>query len=202
MVRADDGSVRVIGNLSGGDESCTGRDNFTRVDVFRSFIEGYTGPTAPVDGAGCGTVTSEGRCMDGSALWCAPGDTLQSQRCENGAVCGWDAAQAGFRCVPGSTDPCMGIDRYGRCDGTVARYCDRGTLRNVDCASCGEQCADNPAAGGVVCQADPCAGLDYLGRCNGAVSEWCDDGVFKTKDCAADGKTCGYVNAELGYFCM
>ena len=50
MVIAEDGTVRVAGTLHYGDPSCVGRDNYTRVDLFRDWIEGHTGPTV-VDGA-------------------------------------------------------------------------------------------------------------------------------------------------------
>ncbi|MEZ4474949.1 MAG: trypsin-like serine protease [bacterium] len=40
MVQASDGSVRVAGDLSNGDGSCVGRDNYTRTDVFADWIEG------------------------------------------------------------------------------------------------------------------------------------------------------------------
>ena len=69
MVLATDGSVRVAGALSNGDNSCLGRDNYTRVDVYREWIESYTGPT-PDPGGGCGTLGAEGRCLGDQASWC------------------------------------------------------------------------------------------------------------------------------------
>ena len=44
--------------------------------------------------------------------------------------------------------------------------------------------------------------MDYLGRCDGDVAEWCKNGEKKEQDCAADGQICGWVNDDLGYFCM
>ena len=60
MVAMADGSARVAGNLSGGDSSCVGRDNYTRVDVYRDWIEGYTGPTVPPGPQPCGAVDAAG----------------------------------------------------------------------------------------------------------------------------------------------
>ena len=196
MVIASDGTVRVAGDLSNGDGSCVGRDNYTRVDVYRDWIEGYTGPTV-VEGAPCGDIDAVGRCMDSTAMWCAA-DELATERCEG--ICGWDEAAGGFRCIEGP-DPCGGVDAFGSCEGGVARWCESGVARSRDCGACGETCQIVPEVGGVYCAPDPCEGLDYQGRCNGDVAEWCDDGEHKTKDCAAEGKTCGWVSEELGYYC-
>jgi hypothetical protein len=45
-------------------------------------------------------------------------------------------------------------------------------------------------------------GLDYQGRCNGSVAEWCDNGTIRSYDCATDGQGCGYLNDDLGYYCL
>ena len=198
FVIARDGSVRVTGALSGGDESCVGVDNFARVDVHRDWVESYTGPTV-VEGATCGSLTAEGRCQSGAAVYCA-GEVLARDECGAGTYCGWDPGVAGYRCVAG-TDPCGGVDSIGECDGTVARWCERGELRSRDCGACGEVCANVAAVGGYYCQADPCDGLDYLGRCNGDVAEWCDGGEFRSRNCAESGGRCGYIDDRIGYFC-
>ncbi|MCB9546088.1 MAG: trypsin-like serine protease [Myxococcales bacterium] len=195
MVQASDGSVRVAGDLSNGDGSCVGRDNYTRTDVFVDWIEGFTGPTV-VDGAPCGPVTAEGRCLDGVAQWCE-GDELQTDRCA--VRCGFDARADGYRCLQGA-DPCGGYDAAGACDGQTARWCEAGAPRARDCGACGESCAV-VAGVGAACTADPCAGLDYQGRCTGDTAEWCDDGELHTEDCGQRGQRCGWVNQEIGYFC-
>ena len=197
MVIASDGSVRVAGDLSNGDGSCVGRDNYTRTDTNVAWIEGYTGPTV-VEGGACGEVDVVGRCAGDVAMWCGPGDELQSEPCPGG--CGWDAATGGFRCIDGP-DPCGGVDRFGRCDGAVARWCEDGVARARDCAACEQACVLDRNLGGAYCAPDPCMGLDYLGRCNGDVAEWCDEGVLRSEDCAAQGKTCRYIDDTIGYYC-
>ncbi|MCG8421992.1 MAG: trypsin-like serine protease [Proteobacteria bacterium] len=44
MVVSSDGIARVAGTLSGGDASCRGRDEFTRIDRLQDWIIDYTGP--------------------------------------------------------------------------------------------------------------------------------------------------------------
>lgn len=192
---ASDGTVRTAGDLSNGDPSCVGEDNYTRVDVFVDWIEGYTGPTV-IGGAPCGEIGAEGQCNGDVAIWCA-GDELASERCAT--RCGWDAGARGFRCLQGA-DPCEGLDARGACQGQVARWCERGVVKARDCGACAESCGMNPAIG-ATCEADPCAHLDYLGRCNGDVAEWCENGEFRTRDCGAQGRSCGYVDDNTGYFC-
>ena len=197
MVVADDGSVRVAGVLSYGDGSCVGRDNFTRLDLFADWIASVLGPPA-VEGAPCGaSLTEEGRCLDGQAVWCEAG-RRRSERCA--VRCGWSPAAEGFRCIEGD-DPCGGVDGFGRCDGHTARWCEAGTPRARNCAACGERCVLDPDAGGATCAPDPCMGLDYLGRCNGDVAEYCRDGSFASRDCGAEGLRCDWVNDEIGYWC-
>ncbi len=202
MVVATGGTVRVAGALSNGDGNCVGRDNYTRVDVYRDWIEQHTGPTV-IGGAACGDVDRVGRCMGTMALYCGADDTLTTDTCPNGTACGWDAGADGYRCIAGP-DPCAGLDGVGACAGAVAHWCEAGQLRERDCGACGEVCGMDPAQGGVGCLAedpDPCANLGYEGRCNGAVAEWCDDGQFRTEDCGARGEGCGYVDPQIGYFC-
>ncbi|MAQ14381.1 MAG: hypothetical protein CMN30_06255 [Sandaracinus sp.] len=196
---ASDASVRVIGALSGGDESCVGVDNFTRTDVFRDWIESNTGPTI-VDGASCGSITETGRCVSGAAVYCS-GDELQREVCEGGETCGWDAGADAYRCIAEGTDPCEGLDSVGECAGNVARWCEGGVVRSRDCGSCDQVCANIDEVGGAYCQPDACAGVDYLGRCDGDVAVWCQDGALQQLDCAAAGRSCGYINDDIGYYC-
>ena len=195
MVQASDGSVRVAGDLSNGDGNCVGRDNYTRVDMFVSWVEQYTGPTVVGD-AGCGSITAEGRCVGGVASWC-DGESLQTERC--GGACGWDARSRGFRCIAGA-DPCGGVDALGACDGAVARWCDAGQPRTRDCGACGQACMVQNGLG-ADCAEDPCGGVDYLGRCTGDVAEWCEDGELRSQNCGRRGQRCGWVDDQVGYFC-
>ncbi|MSP71331.1 MAG: S1 family peptidase [Myxococcales bacterium] len=194
MVIADDGTVRVAGALSNGDGSCVGVDNYTRVDSYRDWIEGFTGPTV-VEGAGCGNTDEVGRCINGAALFCDAGE-LRNERCAG--TCGWDASTSGFRCIDGA-DPCGGVDAFGTCVRGLARFCEAGTLRQRNCVACGQTCGQGPA--GVTCLDDPCGGLDYLGRCDGSTAVWCENGALETQNCAEMGSGCGWVDDDTGYFC-
>ena len=196
FVIASDGSVRTAGDLSNGDGSCTGRDNYTRVDTSIDWIESYTGPTA-VEGASCGSVDVAGRCNGNMAAWCGADDMLQTEVCAD--KCGWDAAAGGFRCITG-VDPCGGYDNFGLCAGNLARWCEDGVPKARDCGACAQVC-DEIDGMGAYCLDDPCGGLDYLGRCVGDTAEWCDEGELKSENCASHGQRCGYINDEIGYYC-
>lgn len=199
MVIADDGSVRVAGALSNGEESCVGRDNFTRTDVQLDWIEGFTGPTV-TDGGGCGRIDVVGRCIDGRATWCAEGEMLTNESCGGGSTCGWEQAIGGFRCITGP-DPCEGFDELGGCDGNVARWCEDGVARSYDCDTCSGTCDPVGSSAGATCVSDPCMGIDFLGQCNGNVAEWCENGVLARRDCTVYGQTCIYVDDQIGYYC-
>jgi hypothetical protein len=198
MVLGTDATVRVAGALSFGDPSCVGRDRYTWTDLVVGWIEGFTGPTV-AEGGACGRLTAEGDCMGASAVWCE-GDALRAERCEGGTACAWSEGDGGYRCTAGP-DPCEGVTARGECRGSVATWCERGELRERDCAPCGETCGDVPEVGGIYCQPDPCAGLDYLGECRDSVAVWCAEGEVQMRDCADSGLRCDYVNDRIGYFC-
>lgn len=193
---ADDGTLRVAGDAShilGSPPTCGETAQYTRTDILRDWIEGFTGPTV-IEGAPCGDVTAEGQCNGDRAVYCA-GEELQVDQCD---TCGWDAASNGFRCITGA-DPCEGLDRVGECSGTTARWCERGVVKERDCGACDQTCGRE--AGLYYCVDDPCMGLDYLGQCSGNVAEWCEDGELRTVDCGAMGQSCGWINDTYGYYC-
>lgn len=192
FILASDGTVRIAGDLFGGDGSCVGIDNYSRTDIAVDWIESYTGPTI-VDG--CGSITESGRCFGDMALYCAD-DELQAETCSS--ACGWDDSEDGFRCITGA-DPCEGLDVVGACDGDVARWCEAGVLRTRNCGACGLSCGD--VDGIIDCREDPCDGLDYLGRCDGNIAEWCDEGELRSRNCGAMGLRCDYIDDRIGYFC-
>ncbi|MCB9620244.1 MAG: trypsin-like serine protease [Sandaracinus sp.] len=198
MILAEDGSVRVAGDLSFGDPNCLGQDRYSRTDLAVDWIESFTGPTV-IEGGDCGTVGTEGRCVGNTAVFCE-GDVVASERCEG--ACGWDAGAEGYRCLAGE-DPCGGVTAAGACDGNVARWCERGVLRQRDCAGCdGQVCGDVAEVGGVYCMPDPCEGIDYLGMCDGDTAVWCADGrEVRRRNCAREGLRCDFVNDMIGYFC-
>ncbi|MCA9613477.1 MAG: trypsin-like serine protease [Myxococcales bacterium] len=198
MILAEDGTVRVAGDLSFGDPNCLGQDRYSRTDLAVDWIESFTGPTV-IEGGDCGTVGTEGRCVGNTAVFCE-GDVVASERCEG--ACGWDAGAEGYRCLAGE-DPCGGVTAAGACDGNVARWCERGVLRQRDCAGCdGQVCGDVAEVGGVYCMPDPCEGIDYLGMCDGDTAVWCADGrEVRRRNCAREGLRCDFVNDMIGYFC-
>ena len=198
---AADGSARIAGVLSNGDSSCVGFDNYTRVDVYRTWIEGYTGPTPAPGPQPCGMIDAAGRCEANTAVFC-DGDVLARQQCGGGDVCAWDTA-AGWRCVAPAADPCGGLTWLGDCDGGVLSWCDRGQLHTRDCRSCTEVCVNRNADVGHVCVPSACAdGLDFQGRCDGDTAVWCNrDGEQETRRCSSN-QRCAWVDEDTGYFCV
>lgn len=203
MVVATDLSVRVAGDLSWGAPSCLGEDNYARTDVIADWIQSYTGPMVVGKGPfDCGAINEQGRCMAGgsTAMWCAGDQTLSVDNCAAGSSCGWDASESGYRCITES-DPCAGVDTFGTCDGSVARWCENGVVKQRDCGTCEELCELSAKSGGAACVADPCMGLDYLGHCNGNVAEWCEGGQLQQVDCTERDETCEFINDSVGYYC-
>ena len=202
MVLASDSTVRVLGDLSYGDPSCIGEDNFTRTDLQIGWIEAIIGPVV-VDGAPCGRITPGGDCVGSTtAVWCdtATG-TLTSELCAAGTACGWDAATAGYRCV--TDDPCGGVSAAGACQGTTAVWCDAGTVRRRECGACGELCRYASDIGGFYCRPDPCIGIDPTGQCDGDILTTCDpDTGVSMEDCTARGRVCGVSMRSGNHRCI
>ena len=154
LVRSYDGTARVAGVLQSGSATCLGEDTYARVDNLASWIAEIVAPLAPPS-AQCGTVTSEGRCFGDTAVWCA-GDAITGETCSGGATCGWDAAQAGFRCVDPSKSSCSGADAVGACRGNDAVRCNAGVEERESCA-CGD-CRIDGSTGAPRCVAAADAG--------------------------------------------
>jgi len=117
---------------------------------------------------------------------------------------------------PGAADPCGGLTYLGACQGTVARWCENGQIRQNDCAGSQQTCGYVDDQIGYYCTAsapasiqqeppaaapDGCGDVDYLGRCDGRVAQWCDGGRLVERNCASFGQRCGYVNQSVGYYC-
>jgi hypothetical protein len=195
----DAGEVRVIGSLHGGDTSCVGLDRYTRVDLFREWIEGHVGVTP--EPAGCEELGAEGRCASPGVAVLCEGGLRRVVRCdETTEACGFSVDAGGYRCVERGSDPCGGVDARGACEGNVLSRCDRGVRIERDCGACGLVCA-RAADGARECATDPCMGLGYLGRCEGSVAEWCDDGLLRRRDCAAGDLECAWIDADTGFYC-
>mgnify|MGYP000417109969 CR=1 FL=1 len=60
------------------------------------------------------------------------------ERLDGHGVAPDDIDGVGAYCVD---DPCHGLDYLGRCNGSVAEWCDDGELRTEDCAAWGTTCA-------------------------------------------------------------
>lgn len=201
FVTAADGSTRIAGVLSYGDPSCVGRDNYTRVDIYRSWIENYTGPSTPAGPQACGTTDSEGYCSPDrqGSTYCDANNELQIEACMNGDQCAWSFADSGFRCIPPSQDPCQGLTYGGSCNQNILRWCDRGQILERNCQACEEACIPLTNDRGNFCLPSDCGDLTFRGRCQGNTVEWCNrEGRRETRQCA---NGCGYINDETGYFC-
>ncbi|MGO9838546.1 MAG: S1 family peptidase [Polyangiaceae bacterium] len=136
LIRASDGAAVVAGVLSIGDSTCLETDQYVRVDAVQAWVTGIVGPIG-TPSADCGSISEVGRCLFGSAFWCASG-ALMADVCSAPNECGWDAGQHAFRCVAATTDPCAGIDSVGACRSNVAEQCvDGGLVRNAcTCGTC------------------------------------------------------------------
>lgn len=86
----------------------------------------------------CGSVTAFGACSGDTLQWC-DGDVVRTRDC---GACGGDTCAlvdnvTGFACVQ---DPCAGLDFLGECSGDVARWCEDGQVKEVDCTDEGNTC--------------------------------------------------------------
>lgn len=136
MLTFPDGSVRVVGTLSGGDSSCVDVDTFVRTDAS---AEWWAPLVRPAPGCAWGTV---GRCDGDVARWCV-GTSASDRRTQDcaasGAVCGADA-DGNHRCIAGRRCP-ADLTGQGRCEaGDVAVWCEDGFVRRRHCRPCGQVC--------------------------------------------------------------
>ena len=86
-----------------GSASCRDNDEYTRLDGLADWVDGVVELRGiERDRAGtqaCGGITAQGRCLDGTALWCL-GEKLVADICSRpGEQCGFDSRGGGFRCV-------------------------------------------------------------------------------------------------------
>jgi hypothetical protein len=104
----------------------------------------------PVADAPCGAVTAFGSC-DGDVLsWCDNG-VVRTRDCGTcgDEVCALVDNAVGFACID---DPCGGLSFQGECDGDVARWCENGEVKQVDCAAEGGRCGFVNDETGFFCQ--------------------------------------------------
>ncbi len=50
--------------------------------------------------------------------------------------------------------------------------------------------------------AEGCGNIDALGTCAGDIAIWCEDGALRSFDCSVRDEGCGFVDGELGYYCL
>jgi hypothetical protein len=152
LVRTPDGTLTVAGVLSAGSETCTADDHYVRLDALGSWVASLVSASPPTDRE-CGTIGAQGRCLYGSAMWCANAQ-LEATPCTGDQSCGWDPGASGFRCVARASDPCAGVDSVGRCVGDTASWCNAGMLELSQCGPCGD-CNVEGTTGGPICVARP-----------------------------------------------
>jgi hypothetical protein len=154
LARARDGQPVVTGVLSMGSASCRDNDEYTRLDALADWVNGVVELRAiETDRAGtqaCGGITAQGRCLDGTALWCSREKLVADICSQPGEQCGFDSRVGGFRCVDPNEDPCRGVDSLGTCRGGLALRCDGGTLHQLTCSS-GSACRVNGQTGAPYC---------------------------------------------------
>ncbi len=98
---------------------------------------------------------------------------------------------------------CGDVDEIGQCDGAIARWCDNGSLIEVDCREQGMTCGLNSESQQYRCVEDPCLGLDHKGGCfPGDIAMWCDDGQLKQRKCIPCQQVCDWAGSGYGYYCV
>jgi V8-like Glu-specific endopeptidase len=148
LIRGPDGAPVVAGVMSLGSATCLDDDTYIRLDALQDWVQANVGAPAPTDKE-CGAITSQGRCLYGSALSCS-GMQLSAEACTSSKRCGWDIQQQGFRCVDPSADPCQGVDTVGACINGSALWCIYGMLQRQPCAPC-DVCRIDGMTGRPIC---------------------------------------------------
>ncbi len=128
--------------------------------------------------------------------------------------------------------PCGGVTYLGHCDGHIAVWCDGQQVHRDDCSQSGLTCGYVDEETGFYCregdagapappapepnepappppdegapppEADGCGDIDYFGACEGAVVVYCSNQTLVRHDCAPSGTTCGWINDEIGNWCV
>jgi hypothetical protein len=135
LMRGADGAPQVAGVLTFGSSTCLGDDTYVRLDTVKDWIQSIIGPDVIHDDE-CGSITIEGRCLYGGAVFCSSG-SLTARTCVASQVCGWDPGELGFRCIDPSVDSCDGVDSLGACRDNGAIRCAEGAVVRQPCSPCG-----------------------------------------------------------------
>ena len=140
------GQVVVLGVEHGGEESCIGKDQLTRLDVISAFIDEVIARFETL--VPCGGVGYEGRCEGDVAVWCHEDGSLARLDCAaEGRACGYVDDETGFYCK--ALGSCGGPASRARCEGNVRIGCEDGQNFVEDCGITDGDCMED--AGGAVC---------------------------------------------------
>lgn len=160
-------------------------------------------------GDACGSESYEGRCEGDTAVWCDGGRVARFDcRGRLSAGCGWVDAETGYFCRPDDggapapqpqPEPQPQPQPEPQPQPQPEPQPDPVPQPEPDPQP---EPGPDPQPEPAPEPDDPCGGLDYLGRCAGDVAEWCDDDRIRQHDCGSQGMTCGYIDDQVGYFCV
>ncbi|MEW5847850.1 MAG: M23 family metallopeptidase [Myxococcota bacterium] len=138
----------------------------------------------------CRGVTYEGECQGALLRYCDNQQLVEYDCAGEGNTCGYDAAIPGYNCVAGGassssssssggTDPCGGLDYLGECQGDLLRWCENGTLREVNCADSNRVCQWENETIGYNCldRGPSCGDLATQNGWSQAACEWNGNGA-------------------------
>ncbi len=148
LTRAVDGRIRIAGVLAKGDSSCTGVDEYIRLDRVNDWLRSLIGDAPIPASETCAGLSFLGECHGETAVWCEQ-ERVQIDRCQNALLCGWSTSVEGYRCV--ADDPCEGIDSFGSCLDDTAMSCEKGIPNSVHCDDCDDICRRDPVTGKAKC---------------------------------------------------
>lgn len=138
------GAPVVLGVEHGGEESCVGRDQLTRLDRVQGWIDGMIAELP--EGEPCGTESYLGHCEGDVAVWCHDNGLLARLDCAaEGRVCAYVDEETGYYCK--SADACGGAATG--CNGNLRIFCREGLLYQEDCGVSQGTCSVD--AGGPIC---------------------------------------------------
>lgn len=95
---------------------------------------------------------------------------------------------------------CGDLDALGRCDGSIAEWCENGVIVRQNCEQRGEVCDFvNDSIGFSCTEPPPCGEITVGGMCDGNTVARCRFGRLAFEDCSRTGEVC-QVDAS-GAFC-
>ncbi|MEZ4463056.1 MAG: trypsin-like serine protease [bacterium] len=136
------GAPIILGVEHGGDASCVGRDNLTRLDVAGTWLRQVISGVIRPDGApiGCGDLDFNGRCVDDTVFWCNEDMVPVSRSCTaEGLRCAWAGTALGFYCTT-VEQTCADVGDGVCLDDRVRRFCLEGVVTDDDCFRAGLRC--------------------------------------------------------------